>query len=100
MRMLKMMKWNKCSNCFHDGKCQNQNVEQPCGKVLEDMYNSNSQELDYLRAKVKLAETLFELIGLSKKRPELIGEEKITDLALELFCLHDKECVDNERSIN
>lgn len=95
-----MVKWNKCFNCFHDGKCQNQNVEHPCGKILDEMCNSYSQELEYLRNKVKLAEALFELIGLSKKIPEIIEEEKITDLALELFGIYNKDCVDNEKSSN
>lgn len=95
-----MMKWNKCFNCFYNDKCQNQNVEQPCGKILDEMFNSNSQEIEYLRDKVKLAGALFVLICLSKKRPELIDEEKIMDLTLKLFGMYDKECVDNEKSIN
>lgn len=95
-----MMKWNKCFGCFSDGGCSNQANEVPCGKVLEDMYTKNNQEIEYLRDKVKLAEAMFELICLSKKRPELIDEKEITDLVLELFGIYDKDSVDNETSIN
>lgn len=95
-----MMKWKKCFECCIDGNCSNQYKEVPCGKVLEDMYTNNNQEIEYLRDKVKLAEALFVLICLSKKRPELIDEEKIMDLALELFGTYNKDCVDNERSSN
>lgn len=94
------IKWNKCFECFSDGGCSNQYNEVPCGKVLEDMYTKDNQEIEYLRDKVKLAEAMFELIGLSKKRPEIIDEEEITDLALELFGIYDKDSVDNERSSN
>ena len=95
-----MMKWNKCSGCIGDGGCSNQDNEAPCGKVLEDMYTKNNREIEYIRDKVKLAEALFVLICLSKKRPEIIDEEKIMDLTLELFGMYDKECVDNDRSID
>lgn len=40
-----MIKWNKCSRCFYDGRCQNQNVEHPCGEILDEMCNSNNREV-------------------------------------------------------
>ena len=79
-----MMKWKKCFNCFHDGKCQNQNVEHPCNKILDEMCNSNSQKLEYLRGRLKLADTIFELIRLSKEVPA-INREDVIGLALALW---------------
>ena len=94
-----MMKWNRCFWCIGDGGCQNQDNEVPCAKVIEDIYAKEDKDVEYLRGRLKLADTIFKLIRLSKEIPA-INKEDIIDLALVLFGNNYKDYIKDEISSN